>query len=199
MKKIKELLNKKWMKVAKTVFKIFVTIILVAFIIVVCLQRFSNNKISFYKYRMFTVISGSMEPVYSIGDVLISKDVNPSTIKVGDVISYQGVSGDFKDKVITHQVTRVVTDEYGKYYFHAKGTANLVEDPIVSEDQVYGVVIYRSRILSLIYRIVSTNIGFYLFIIIPLIFIIGSEIVNALLHKEEQRRKELKERKEEKE
>lgn len=63
---------------------------LVAFIVVVCLQRFSDNKISFFNYRMFTVISGSMKPKYDIGDVLISKKEDPSKIKVGDTISYLG-------------------------------------------------------------------------------------------------------------
>ena len=76
--------------------------------------------------------------------------------------------------------------------FHTKGLANLVEDPIVSESQVYGVVIYRSIILSIIYKIVGSNIGFYLFIILPLLFIIGSEIISTLLAKEDERRSKLK-------
>jgi signal peptidase len=141
---------------------------------------------------MFTVISGSMKPKYDIGDVLISKKVDASKIKVGDVISYQGTKGGFAGKVITHQVIGVTKSESGKYIFRAKGLANLVEDPAVSEDQVYGVVMYRSVILSTIYRIVSTNVGFYIFIIIPLVFIIGSEIISTLLKKEEKRREELK-------
>lgn len=196
MKKLKELKEKKAFKIILTILRIFVGIILVGFIIVVCLQRFSNNKISFLDYRMFTVISGSMKPKYDIGDVLIAKEVNPSTIKIGDVVSYLGTKGDFNGKVITHQVTDIVHDEYGKLYFHTKGLANLVEDPLVYQDQIYGVVIYKSLILSTIYRIVSTNIGFYLFIIIPLIIVIGSEIVMALVNKEGQRREKLKNNKE---
>ena len=59
---------------------------MVGFILSVCLQRFSNNKLSILNYRMFTVISGSMEPLYKIGDVLIAKEVKPEDIKVGDKI-----------------------------------------------------------------------------------------------------------------
>lgn len=192
MKKLKELKEKKIIKVIMAIIRVLVGIVLVGFIIVVCLQRFSGNKISFFDYRMFTVISGSMEPKYNIGDVLISKEVDPSTIKVGDTISYLGAKGDFTNKVITHQVVSVGTDEQGKYLFHAKGLANLVEDPVISENQLYGVVIYKSVILSTIYGIVGTNIGFYLFIIIPLIFIIGTEIFTTLLNNEEKRREEVK-------
>ena len=52
-------------------------------------------------------------------------------------------------------------------------------------------------ILSLVYRIVGTKIGFYLCIIIPILFIIGSEMIATLLEKEEERRAKLKEKEEE--
>lgn len=185
MEKIK---NNKIVKAILITFKTICIMFLVAFIVVVCLQRFSGNKISFFNYRMFTVISGSMKPKYDIGDVLISKKEEYSKIKVGDTISYLGTKGDFRNKVITHQVVGISTNANGEYVFRAKGLANLVEDPAVNQNQIYGVVIYRSVILSLVYRIVATKIGFYLFIILPLLFIIGSEILNALLSKEEKRR-----------
>lgn len=183
--------GKKIWKIISNVIRAVAIVLIIAFVIVVCLQRFSNNKISIFNYRMFTVISGSMKPKYDIGDVLISKEVEPSKIKVGDTISYLGAKGDFYGKVITHQVTGIGKDANGKYVFRAKGLANLVEDPVVSENQLYGVVKYKSLLLSLVYRIVGTSIGFYLFIIIPLVYIIGSEIVHSLLSKEEQRRNKM--------
>jgi len=191
MKKLIEIKNSKAYKIVATIAQIMFFVVLVGFIIVVCLQRFSDNKISFFNYRMFTVISGSMEPKYKIGDVLISKEVDPATIKVGDAVSYLGTAGDFKDKVITHEVVSIKTDKDGKYLFQTKGLANLFEDPTISESQIYGVVIYRSIILSIIYRIVGTTIGFYLFIILPLLFIIGSEILSTMLEKEDERRKKI--------
>ena len=136
---------------------------------------------------MFTVISGSMEPRYNIGDVLFAKEVEPSSIKVGDTISYLGKQGSFRDKVVTHEVTRIEKVD-GKYKFHTKGLTNLVEDPVVSEEQLYGKVIYKSVIISLVYKIVSTNVGFYLFIIVPILYIISSELITTMLNKEEKKR-----------
>lgn len=172
-------------KILSKIFSAIVVVAVVAFILVVFLQRFSDNKLSFFNYRMFTVISGSMEPRYKIGDVLISKQVEPSKIKVGDTISYLGKTGSFKDKIITHEVVSINKNANGEYIFHSKGLTNIVEDPIVHESQLYGVVKYRSIILSFIYKIVGTNIGFYLFIILPLIFVIGNEFISTLLAKEE--------------
>ncbi len=192
MKKFRELRKKKGFKIVITIIKTLIFVVLAGFILVVCLQRFSGNKISFFDYRMFTVITDSMEPKYKVGDVLLSKKVDPAKIKIGDTISYQGTRGDVSGKVITHQVVGVNKDAQGKYLFRARGLANLIEDPIVHEDQLYGVVIYKSVLLSTIYGIVSTDIGFYLFIIIPIMFIIGSEIVMSLVRKEEERRENLK-------
>ncbi len=186
---MEKLRNNKVLKVIKIILNVIVILFVLLFLLVVCLQRFSDNKLSLFNYRMFTVISGSMEPKYNVGDVLIAKDVEPSTIKVGDTVSYLGNSGSFKNKVITHQVVEIETDADGKYIFHTKGIDNPAEDPIVYEDQLYGVIVYKSVILSFIYKIVATPIGLFLFVVLPILYIIGSEIISALLRKEEERRK----------
>ena len=187
-------------KVLKYIFKaiqILVYVVLALFVFVVVLQRFSDNKISFFNYRMFTVISESMAPKYKVGDILVSKEVDPSKIKVGDVISYKGTSGSFQDKIITHQVTEINKNSSGKYVFHAKGLANIIEDPLVYEDQLYGVVVYKTKILSLIYKIIATPVGFILFVLIPITVTIGTEIIENKMEKIEKSKKKRKEKKEE--
>lgn len=178
----------KGLKIIKSVLNFVIALLVILFVIVVVLQRFSNNKLSFFNFRMFTVVSGSMKPTYDIGDVLISKETDASKIKVRDTISYLGRAGSFRDKVITHKVVGIEKDENGKYVFRTKGTANLVEDPLVYQDQLYGVVVYKVKLLSLIYKIVSTKYGMLIFVIIPLFYVIGSEILSFMLEKEEKRR-----------
>ena len=186
---MQKLKDNKIYKICKIIVKVLLFIVLIGFMLSVFLQRFSNNRASIFNYRMFTVISGSMEPRYKIGDVLFAKEVKPESLKVGDTISYLGKQGSFRDKVVTHEVTRIEKVD-GKYYFHTKGLTNLVEDPVVSEDQLYGKVIYKSVIISLVYKIVSTNIGFYLFIIVPILYIVASELITTMLDKEAKKRKD---------
>lgn len=189
---MKKIFESRPFKIIKTIFNIAIVVFVLAFVLIVCLQRFSNNRISFFNYRMFTVISGSMEPKYKIGDVLVAKEVAPNKVKVGDTISYLGKVGQFNDKVITHEVVEITKDDKGKLLFHTKGLANLVEDPIVSESQLYGVVVYKSMIMSMVYKVVGTTAGMFIFIIIPIFYIIGSEIISAMLEKEEERRNKAK-------
>ncbi len=185
---MKKLKDNKIFKIVIAAIRVFFTIVILAFLVSVCLQRFSDNKLSLFNYRMFSVVSGSMAPRYNVGDVLISKEVKPSDIKIGDTISYLGNSGDFYGKVITHEVVGIEKDANGKYFFRSRGLTNIVEDPIVLEDQLYGVVVYKTLILSTIYKIISTSIGFYILIIVPIIGIIIFEIVATLIEKEEKRR-----------
>ena len=184
---------KKVFRILKSIVNIVITLLVIAFVMVVCLQRFSNNEISIFSYRMFTVVSGSMVPDYEIGDVLISKETDPAKIKVGDDVSYLGNSGTFKDKVVTHRVIKVDKDVDGKYIFHTKGLANLVADPVVHEEQLYGVVKGKLILLSFVYKCVSNKTGMFLFIGIPILYIIGSEMLSFMLEREEERRRKLKE------
>ena len=71
--------------------------------------------------KVFSVISGSMEPEYTVGSLIYVKEVDPSTIEVGDVITYVLPN----DTPSTHRVVRI--DEENEH-FYTKGDANDVED-----------------------------------------------------------------------
>ena len=182
---------KKVFKIIKSIINVIIVLLVMSFVLIVCLQRFSNNKISFFDYRIFTVVPGSMEPKYKIGDILIAKERKPSEIKVGDAISYLATRDEIKGNVVTHEVVNITKDEDGRYLFHSKGLVNLIEDPVVHEDQLFGVVIYKTKILSFVKKIVSTEIGMILFVIIPILYIIISEMIAFLMEKEEKRKRNL--------
>ena len=93
-------------------------------------------------------------------------------------------------KVITHEVIDIEVVD-GRYKFHTKGISNIVEDPIVYEEQLYGKIIMKCNILSFIYKVVGTTTGMFIFVILPLLYLIGSEIISLLLEREEQRRKKI--------
>lgn len=186
---LKKLKENTAFKIARIIFKVLFVIFILIFVLTIYMQRFSGNKLSFFNFRMFTVISGSMEPDYKIGDVLLAKEVDPSTIKVGDDISYLGAAGDVRGKVVTHRVNSITKNSEGKLMFKTQGISNLIEDPVVSEDQIYGKIVYKPVVLSAFYKIIGTDVGFFLCIVIPVMGIIIYEMIVILLNKEEKRRK----------
>lgn len=160
-----------------TTIETIITVVLIALVVLLAIQRFSNNG-SFFGYRIYTVASDSMIPIYTIGDTLLIKDTNPRDIEVGDALTYQGTSGSMKGKIITHQVVGIEEID-GEYQFHTKGTANQIEDPIVYENQVFGKVIRKFAILSILGNITTNMSLLILFITIPIAVLIAIEIIKV--------------------
>lgn len=152
-------------------------------ITLIVIQRVFNNSVGFGSYKMFTVATGSMVPDYNIYDVIIVKDVDINTIKVGDDLVYLGNKDDYKDKIITHRVIKI-NRSGGRYNFITKGIANTEEDPTVSEDQVYGVVSYKSTVLSFLSHIMNNAYGLYFLVFVPIAFLIFLEILDKIKEKE---------------
>jgi signal peptidase len=72
-------------------------------------------------HRSFTVLSGSMEPAISTGDVVMTSQIRPSEAKVGQVVSFRDPSG--SKRLITHRVRRIRNDGRS-YLFTSRGDAN---------------------------------------------------------------------------
>ena len=156
-------------KILKTLFKLAwraLEIFLVLLAITILVPRITNNEYSFFGYRIFTVVTGSMEPEYVVGNVLIAKETDPEEIVVGTNIVYQGRVGDYKNRIITHQVVRREQDEKGNYLFYTKGIANTVEDPVVYEDQLYGKIINNNIFLAFWCRLLTNKYGLFLVIVL---------------------------------
>lgn len=186
IKKIKE------NKILKTIWNIIYTLmflIVVLMLIIVVAQRMTNNDITIGGIRMFSVATGSMVPVYEVGDVLISKEVQPETIKVGDDIVYQGEKGSYVGKVITHRVISVEKLEDGNYKIITQGVANNQEDPAITQTQVYGKVIYKVHILSLLTRLTKNVYGMYIIIFI-IVGIFAYKNIKNIINRENEENEE---------
>ena len=106
------------MAVAKKVWNVVSTVIVA--LIVLCAVFLMGSRIM--GYRVFNVISGSMEPVYSVGDLIYVKAVDVNTIEVGDPITFV-LNEDLV--VATH---RVVSIDAENSHFYTKGDANEIAD-----------------------------------------------------------------------
>lgn len=169
----------KILKGAFKVLKALLTLLIILIVSIILLQRVFNNKVSIGGYRIFTIITESMVPVYNVFDVIISKDIDVENIKIGDDIVYLGSEGSFADKIITHRVIEIENTN-NTYNFTTQGIANTGIDPTINESQIYGVVVKKSIILSFISKLVNNSFGFYFLILIPLAFLIVSEIIDKV-------------------
>ena len=108
-------------------------------------------------FRVYNIISGSMEPVYNRGDLVYVQPVkNVSQLKVGDVISY--VQNE-ELVVVTHRIVRVDPEQNR---VHTKGETNDTEDQPVHFNNVIGVVRFHIPLLGYVSDFVQNPPGIYI-------------------------------------
>ena len=84
-------------------------------------------------YRSYTVLSGSMEPEFYPGDMVITKHKSKTDIKVNDIVTYRDNDG----VIITHRIMEETPEGY-----ITKGDNNNVEDAdMLTEKNIIGEVI----------------------------------------------------------
>ncbi|MFF2620422.1 signal peptidase I [Oerskovia jenensis] len=87
-----------------------------------------------------TVLSGSMEPVLSPGDVVVVRPVAADDLRIGDVVTFQPVSDD--PSLVTHRVVGIGSTGGAAGSFTTRGDANGADDEPIVADQVVGRVAY---------------------------------------------------------
>jgi signal peptidase len=84
------------------------------------------------------VLTDSMLPKISSGDLIITKQIDPADVKVGDVISFFDPAGN-GSSVVTHRVIEIVT-ENGETKWRTRGDNNNTEDRVaVPFDNLVGI------------------------------------------------------------
>ena len=86
------------------------------------------------KWRLFSVVSGSMEPALPIGTIIAVKHAAHHPLEPGSMITFRA-----EDILITHRIVDIGHD--GEYYYITRGDANQNPDPQpVRPNQVVGKV-----------------------------------------------------------
>ena len=132
-------------------------------------------------YQCYTVISGSMEPEYSVGDLLYVKKVDAATVKVGDPITFI-LNEDLV--VATHRVVRVDSENQR---FYTKGDANEIEDSDpVHFNNVIGVPKFSISKLGYVSDFVQNPPGMYITIGAGIILILAVFLPDMIGKKKEE-------------
>ena len=168
------------------IIKAIISFFIIIVVSIIFIQRISDNKLTLGGYSIYTIITESMVPKYNVGDMVIAKKIPITELKVNDDIVYLGNKNDFAGKIVTHQIIEIEKTE-NELYFHTKGIANMIEDPLVEENQILGKVVMKGTILSLISKIVNNPYGFYFVIFVPFAILLVMEIIDFIEEKKERK------------
>lgn len=164
------------MKVLKTLGQVVLFVILIFFIL---LNIFSMNNKSLFGFRIYRVISGSMQPALQIGDVIIIKKANNYAEK--DIITYDnGLT------TITHRIKSINGDE-----IITEGDANDAPDKPITKDRILGKYFFRISTFS-VFSIMLTGKTIYLIMVLVLFAILLFAISDRVTRNLEYRRNNFK-------
>ena len=130
-------------------------------------------------YSLFRVMTGSMEPAIPANSVIITHEVDPDEIKVGDVIAYFSKDPTLNGAVNTHRVVEICEEE-GPVFYQTRGDANNANDlypPTANE--IIGVVVFSSHFLGTLVRLIANPLVFFPLILLPLLVLLVLNLVKT--------------------
>lgn len=166
------------MQIPKKVKKIWETTTTVLVVLVVIFAVFLMGS-RLVGLQVYHVISPSMEPTYSVGDLLYVKTVDPDSVKVGDPITFV-LNEDLV--VATHRVVAVDGDNR---QFTTKGDANEHEDAApVHFNNLVGVPVFAIPLLGYVSAYIQSPPGMYVAIAFGVVLLAAVFLPDILTKKE---------------
>lgn len=160
-----------------------ILIYLLSAIIIIAALIFAADKSpqkSLFGFRYYTVLTPSMEPTYSVGDIVVVKLANATDIFEGDVITFNPSSN--SEAYLTHRVTQKIEnyENTGVTCFKTKGDANEDEDGfLIDSSRVIGKVTVSIPKIGYVIRFVQLK--WYFVLPLAILFLILLHLLKMYL------------------
>lgn len=163
-----------WIVVAVAVFMMIFTIISV--------NTFNRNDRNLFGLRLYVVLSDSMSATdFDAGDLVLVKQVDPTTLKEGDIIAYQSQNSENYGATVTHKIRAKTTDANGNPGFITYGTTTGVDDEtVVTYPFILGKYQLALPKVGTFFQFLKTPQGYIVCILIPFLLLILYQGVNCV-------------------
>lgn len=158
-----------WLVVAAAVAMMIFTII--------SATTLDRNNRSLFGKKMFIVNSDSMKATdFAAGDLIFVKEVDPSTLKEGDIISYTSTNTENFGELITHKIKKLTVTASGEPGFITYGTTTGEEDKtIVTYPYIVGKYTGKIAKMGYFFQFLKTTPGYIVCILVPFMLLIISQ------------------------
>ena len=176
------------MKKTLGVIKSVITWLLLIFAVAIMLFTFISSSTldkgnrSVFGYKAYIVLSDSMKATdFEAGDVVVVKEVEPSTLKEGDIITFTSKNSASYGETITHKIRRLTKTADGEPGFVTYGTTTNTDDlTIVDYFSVEGKYQFRLPKVGKFFNFLKTVPGYICCILIPFLLFIAIQGVNVV-------------------
>ena len=140
----------------------------------------NKESTSLFGWHTFIVQSNSMSATdFDAGDLIIVKEVDPNSLKEGDIISFFSTNEANYGSIVTHKIRSLTTDEQGNQGFITYGTTTNSDDAsIVTYNNVIGKYELGIPKIGHFIAFLKTTPGYMLFIALPFACMFIFELIN---------------------
>ena len=175
---------KKALQIIKTILVWLIVAVAVGMMIftLISVSTFDKTERNLFGFKFFIVTSDSMSATdFDAGDIAISKNVDPKTLKEGDIITFLSQDHDNFGEVVTHKIRRLTTDANGRPGFVTYGTMTDTDDrTVVTHEYVVGQYVGRIPKVGSFFMFLKTTPGYILCILLPFLLLILSQGLNCI-------------------
>lgn len=163
-----------WLVVIVAVFMMIFTIISV--------NIFNRNDRNLFGLRFYMVLSDSMSKTdFDAGDLVLIKEVDPTTLQEGDIIAYQSQNSENYGQTVTHKIRAKTTDPNGNPGFITYGTTTGVDDEtVVTYPFILGKYQMALPKVGTFFQFLKTPQGYIICILIPFLLLIIYQGLNCV-------------------
>lgn len=176
-------MKKAW-KIISTVLVWMVVIVAVAMMVftIVSVNTFDRNDRDIFGYKAYIVLSDSMSATdFDAGDLVLVKEVDPTTLQPGDIISYQSQNPESYGQTVTHKIRSLTTDESGNPGFITYGTTTDVDDDtVVTYPFILGKYQFSLPKVGTFFQFLKTPKGYLVCILLPFLLLIVYQGLNCV-------------------
>lgn len=175
---------KKTLNIIKNIIVTGITVIAVIMMVftIVSVTTFNRNDRNLFGYRAYIVNSDSMSATdFNAGDLILVKEVDPSTLVEGDIISFISQSSESFGETVTHKIRKLTTDVKGNKGFVTYGTTTDTDDTtIVTYPYVLGKYSMKVPYLGVFFNFLKTPQGYFTCIFTPFMLLIIYQGLNTV-------------------
>ena len=175
---------KKVLNIIKNIFVWLMVALAVCMMIftVVSVNTFDRSDRSLFGFKAFIVLSDSMSKTdFDAGDLVLVKEVDPATLKEGDIIAYTSQNTSNYGETVTHKIRKLTTDATGEPGFITYGTTTDTDDEtIVTYPYVLGKYPTNIPKVGRFFMFLKTTPGYIVCILIPFLLLILIQGLNCI-------------------
>lgn len=160
---------------------VIVAVLMMAFTIV-SVNTFDRNDRDIFGFRCYIVLSDSMSATdFNAGDLVLVKEVDPTTLQEGDIIAYQSQNSENYGATVTHKIRAKTTDDNGNPGFITYGTTTGVDDEtVVTYPFILGKYQAALPKVGTFFQFLKTPQGYIICILIPFLLLIIYQGLNCV-------------------